>query len=474
MCWIDGRSITLPKSFSVFNPATGKEIGNVPLDEGELTTQAIESAWAAFSTWSKRSAGERATYLHSWADRLIEHKRELAELLSMEQGKPMLEAKEEIEGAVEFIRWYAEEGKRIQGEVLTPLRANQRISVIRQPVGVAALITPWNYPAAMVTRKVAPALAAGCTVILKPAKETPLIAIALFEQLMATGIPAGVANLVTGEAAKIAQVLLNDHRVRKISFTGSTEVGKRLMSQAAAQVKRISLELGGNAPCIVFSDADIDLAAERIVLNKFENCGQMCNGINVVYVHETIASKLEERIIQLVKRMKVGKGSDPDVKIGPLINQRERQKVHELVLNAKQQGATLLLGGDMLEKDEFHQGAFYAPTIMNQVHQNMRCVQEEIFGPVLPILTFQTEEEVIKQVNQTSYGLAAYFFTKDHNRVHRVSEALEFGMIGVNGTSLSVPQAPFGGIKESGQGREGGTYGLEEYLELKYISTILD
>ncbi|SMO57977.1 NAD-dependent succinate-semialdehyde dehydrogenase [Melghirimyces algeriensis] len=469
-CWIDGRKVEWAESVEVTNPATGEEIGYIPNGGEELAIKAVDAAHQAFPAWSKQPGPERSRYLKEWARRIQAKSTELAQLLSQEQGKPVSEAEGELRVAAEFVEWYAEEAKRIYGEVIPPSRSNHRITVLRQPVGVAALITPWNYPAAMVTRKVAPALAAGCTVVMKPPKETPLIAVALFEELMATGLPDGVANLVTGKASAIGQAWLTDSRVRKLSFTGSTEVGKMLMRQAADQVKRLSLELGGNAPAIVFSDADLDKAADAIVDNKFENCGQMCNGINLIYAHREIADALTERITDRVRQLKVGEGSQPGMQVGPLINEEARHKVSSLIEDARKKGAEIRVGGEEL----FEKGSFYAPTVLSGVDDSMKLTQEEVFGPVAPILAFDKEEEVIARSNRTPYGLAAYLFTQDVSRIHRVSEALEFGMVGVNGTSLSFPQAPFGGIKESGMGREGGHHGLKEFLELKYIATVLD
>ncbi|MBA4494586.1 NAD-dependent succinate-semialdehyde dehydrogenase [Paenactinomyces guangxiensis] len=472
--WINGEKGTLNQTIEVINPATGQVIGKVPCGGEELAHHAVEAAWKAFPDWAGRPAKERSVYLQAWADKILNHRTELAALLSVEQGKPIAEARGEIEGAAEFVAWYAEEAKRVYGEIIPASRPNQRISVLRQPVGVAALITPWNYPAAMVTRKAAPALAAGCTVVLKPAKETPLIAIALFDLLMETGLPGGAANLVTGEASKIGNAWMADERVRKISFTGSTEVGKKLMRRAAYHVKRVSLELGGNAPAIVFADADPDQAAAAIVDNKFENCGQMCNGINLIYAHQEIAQSLSEKIVERARQLKVGDGSEQGTQVGPLINESARKKVDSLVQDAIAKGAQVLLGGHALTDGVYQHGTFYAPTVLTGVDDGMNLTKEEVFGPVAPILSFANEDEVVKRCNQTRYGLAAYLFTRDLGRVHRVSEALEFGMIGVNGTSLSVPQAPFGGMKESGIGREGGHHGLEEFLELKYISMVLN
>ncbi|WP_018131026.1 NAD-dependent succinate-semialdehyde dehydrogenase [Effusibacillus pohliae] len=472
--WINGEKVTLTKMIEVQNPATGEVVGHVPLGGEAETRRAVEAAWRAFSKWSKLPPHERAGYLQDWADRILANRDELALLLTLEQGKPLAEARGEIEGAAAFVRWYAEEAKRAYGEWIPASHSDRRILVIRQPVGVAGLITPWNFPAAMVARKAAPALAAGCTVMLKPAKQTPQIAIALFEHLMDTGIPAGAANLVTGDSAAIGGALLSDRRVRKISFTGSTEVGKHLMRQAADQVKRLSLELGGNAPAIVFPDADLDRAADAIVANKFENCGQVCNGINVIYAHGEIAEALTETIVSRVQALRVGNGLEPGVAVGPLIDETALRRVEALLADAAAKGARVRTGGARLTDGPYRNGTFFAPTVLDRVTRGMALAHEEIFGPVAPVITFETEAEVLAHANDTPYGLAAYVFTRDISRVFRMSESLEFGMVAVNGTSLSVPQAPFGGIKESGTGREGGHHGLQEYLEYKYVAMTLD
>lgn len=468
--WINGEKVILSETKDVMNPANGEVIGQVPNAGEKEAQQAIEAAHSAFSSWAALTPKERGSYLLAWADALVDSSDELAAILTEEQGKPLAEAKGEIEGCAEFLRWYAEEGKRVYGETIPGASANQRIMVIRQPVGVCALITPWNFPGAMIARKTAPALAAGCTVIAKPAGETPRIAIAIFEKLMETGIPKGVVNLITGHSSTIANVWLSDERVKKLSFTGSTEVGKQLMSQSSDQVKRISLELGGNAPVIVFPDANLDLAADAIVSNKFENCGQMCNGINVIFVHRDIQQQLTDKIVSRVQELTVGEGTADGVSIGPLINSGAVDNVEHLVADATIKGARVLTGGERRSGS----GHFYTPTVLADVTKDMKMAHEEVFGPVAPILTFEKESDVISFTENDPYGLAAYFFTRDVSRVYRVSEKLDVGMVGVNGTQLSVPQAPFGGIKESGMGREGGHYGLDGFLELKYISLTLE
>ncbi|WP_116188029.1 NAD-dependent succinate-semialdehyde dehydrogenase [Paenibacillus taihuensis] len=473
--WINGEKVTEARdSLIVYNPATGEAVGRVPRGNGEAAARAVEAASLALPGWGRLTAVQRASYLNQWADRIERERDDLARLISREQGKPVEEAAGELEGSAQFIRWYAEEGKRSYGETIPGSRPNQRIMVWRQPVGVVGMITPWNFPAAMIIRKAAPALAAGCTIVVKPASQTPLIAVALLQLLMDTGIPSGVANLVTGSAAAISDVFLSDSRVRKISFTGSTEVGKSIMMRAAGGLKRLSLELGGIAPVIVFPDADVELAAKSIVGNKFENCGQVCNGINVIYAHEAIHKELIERISSLASMLRVGPGDEPNVDIGPLIDGEALLRVDRLVADAEAKGASILTGGYRLTEEKYAHGHFYAPTVLTDVNEEMDVMKEEIFGPVAPIVSFASEDGVIARCNATPYGLAAYVFTREVSRVYRMCEQLEFGMIAVNGTSLSVPQAPFGGIKESGTGREGGHHGLDDFLELKYINLNLE
>lgn len=469
--WVNGEKVETDKTIAIVNPANGKSIGKVPSVTEDIVQQAIESASTAFETWSNYTAETRQGYLERWAVNLLNKQESLATIMSEEQGKTYAEAFGEVGVCAKFIRWFAEEGKRIYGEVIPPSSDNQRISVTKQPVGVCGLITPWNFPGAMVARKVAPALAAGCTVIVKPSSETPRIAIAIFDELMATGIDKGVANIVTGSSSLISDKLFEDKRVRKMSFTGSTPIGKKLMSKASDQVKRISLELGGNAPAIVLPDADLDNAADAIVDNKFENSGQMCNGINVVLVHKDVKAEMTQKIIDRVKTIKVGPGDQEDTQVGPLINQKAIDKVEYLVADAKKQGAQVETGG--AKADISTSTLFYQPTVITGVERTMAIAQEEIFGPVAPIITFEDEDEAIDIANASPYGLAAYFFSNNINTVYKISEKLEFGMIGVNGTQLSVPQAPFGGIKESGMGREGSHFGLDGFLELKYISLSL-
>ncbi len=457
----------------VINPATGRWVGCVPKGGRKEAEQAIDAAHQAFPLWAGLTPQLRADFMQAWAKKIRNNIEEIAYILTAEQGKPLYESREEAEGAAQFIEWYAEEGKRLYGETVPASATNKRIIVIRQPVGVTALITPWNYPATMVARKAAPALAAGCTLVLKPASQTPLTAVALVRLAHEAGMPAGVINLVTGTASLIGQEFMANPLIRKVSFTGSTEVGKELIRASANQVKRLSLELGGNAPFIVFPDADLDAAVAAAVGNKFENCGQMCNGINVIYVHEKIADEFSHRMSESVATLRVGHGIVEQTQLGPVIDQRSVDHIESLVQAAVAQGAQVLVGGHRMKESPYDQGSFFAPTVLVNVHDDMQLAQEEIFGPVAPIIPFQGEDEVLEKVNRTPYGLAAYLFTRDVRRVFEISERLQTGMVAVNSASLSVPQAPFGGIKQSGYGREGGHHGLEEFTNLKYISLTL-
>lgn len=472
--WINGEKVVLQETMVVINPANGKPMGHVPRGGKELTEQAIDAAYNAFPAWSKLPADQRASYLLDWADRILADQERLAWLLSKEQGKPLDEARGEIFGTTVYIRWYAEEGKRAYGEIIPASRPGQRLMVFKEAIGVVGLIPPANFPGAIVASKVAPALAAGCTFVLKPAEQTPLIAIALMDHLMATGIPAGVANVVTGIAEEIGSTLSADPRVRKIGFTGSTEVGKILMRQAADNVKRLTLELGGNAPVVVFPDANLDKAVDAIMSNKFENCGQVCNGINLIYAHESIRPQLVEQLARRIRTLKVGVGTEEGTQIGPMIDPSYLAKVETLVSDAVQKGAKLVVGGRRVTENGLADGYFYAPTLLDDVNADMELTRREIFGPVAPVLSFTDESDVLKRCNNTPYGLAAYVFTKDAARMFRMIDGLEVGNLAINGTSLANPQTPFGGVKESGIGRVGGHQGLEEYMELKYVALTIE
>ncbi|MDF0728816.1 NAD-dependent succinate-semialdehyde dehydrogenase [Cytobacillus sp. S13-E01] len=448
----------------VNNPATDEVIATVPLGGTVEARLAVDAAYSAFKEWSQYSAYERAELIWKWHNLIDENKEELARTMTIEQGKPFKEAVGEIGYANGFLAWYAEEAKRIYGETIPATGRNKRLFVHKQPVGVIAAITPWNFPAAMITRKVAPALAAGCTAVVKPAEQTPLTALKLAQLAEKAGIPKGVLNVVTGDAQAIGEVWLKDARVRKLTFTGSTEVGKLLMRRSADTVKKVSLELGGHAPVIIMDDANLDKAVEGVLASKYRNAGQTCVCSNRVYVHESIHDVFIEKFSEKVAELTVGNGLDENVHIGPLIDQAAVDKVVNHIEDAKSKGAVVKLGGGIVSN------LFFEPTILSNVNDDMLCMREETFGPLAPITTFKTEEEVIERANDSIFGLAAYVFTENITKGIRISEALEYGIIGLNDGLPSTPQAPFGGFKQSGIGREGGHYGIEEYLEIKYIS----
>lgn len=451
-------------TFPVTNPASGAELAQVANLNAEDTRLAIEAAHAAFPSWAAQTAGARGAILRRWYDLILENIDDLGLLMTLEQGKPLAEAKGEVRYGASFIDWFAEEGKRAYGDLIPPHLPDLRILVMKQPVGVVGAITPWNFPNAMITRKVAPALAAGCTVVIKPSEETPLSALALAELAERAGFPPGVINIVTGTDAKaIGAELTGSSLVRKISFTGSTAVGKLLMQQCAGTVKKVSLELGGNAPFIVFNSADVDKAVAGAIASKYRNAGQTCVCANRLLVQSGIYDTFIEKFTAAVQQQKVGVGTDQDVSIGPLINQKALDKVQRLVKEAQSKGARVLTGGHALE------GTFYEATVLADVLPDMAILQEEIFGPVAPVVRFETEEEAIKMANDTPFGLASYFYSSDVGQVFRVSEALEYGMVGANTGLISTAIAPFGGMKESGIGREGSKYGLDEFMEVKYV-----
>ncbi|KZN96728.1 MAG: NAD-dependent succinate-semialdehyde dehydrogenase [Bacillaceae bacterium] len=464
--WIEAKD---GKTISVMNPSTGKMIANVPNGGRFETRQAIEAAEHAFKSWSKLTANDRAQYLLKLRDLMHEYKDELAEIVSLEMGKPITEAKGEVVFAASYLEWFAEEGRRIYGETIPASVPNKRLLVIRQPIGVVAAITPWNFPLAMMTRKLGPALASGCTGIVKPAKQSPISAIAFCKLVEMAEIPRGVINLVIGNAGPISDEIFENPIVRKISFTGSTEIGKLLVTKSASQLKRLSLELGGHAPFIVFEDADLEAAASGAVASKFRNTGQTCVCANRIYVQRSVLDKFSEIFVKKVQALKVGNSLDPSVQVGPLVSSEGLEKVEEHVHDALAKGARVLCGGQRIG-GELSEGLFYEPTVLAGVNTDMLITKEETFGPVAPIIPFDTEEEVIQYANNTEYGLAAYFYTQNISRAVRVSEALEFGIVGLNDSIPAVAQAPFGGVKESGIGREGGHHGIDEYLEVKYIS----
>nr|MBO2508611.1 succinate-semialdehyde dehydrogenase (NADP(+)) [Bacillota bacterium] len=463
------------RRYEVTNPATGEVLGTVPDAGVEDARAAIDAAYEAFPVWSRMPALERSRAMRRLYQLIMDRVDDLARLLTQEQGKPLREARAEVINGAEFVNWYAEETRRIYGEWIPGNSEKHRIWVIRQPVGVVAAITPWNFPSSMITRKIAPALAAGCTVVVKPAPETPLSALALAELVLEAELPPGVVNIITTtDAPAIGQEFLTNRKVAKLSFTGSTEVGKLLVAGSAQQLKRVSLELGGHAPFIIFDDADLDLAVRHAVGSKFRNAGQTCICANRVFVQESVAEAFIEKFLAAVKALKVGNGLDAGTDIGPLINEEAYEKVESHVADARSRGAAVLCGGHRLTESPYDRGVFYAPTVLAQVTDDMKIMQEETFGPVAPILTFRTEEEVIARANDTTYGLAAYIFTRSLSRSVRVGEALQYGMVGVNESLLSNPQAPFGGVKESGLGREGGHHGLEPFLEYKYMNVMLE
>jgi succinate-semialdehyde dehydrogenase/glutarate-semialdehyde dehydrogenase len=453
------------ETIAVSDPATGETLGTVPNCGKAETLRAIEAAKVAFRQWSRLAAAERARLLERWHDLLVENREDLATIMTAEQGKPYPEALGEVGYGASFLKWFAEEARRVYGEVIPGQSSDRRIMVVRQPIGVTAAITPWNFPIAMITRKAGPALAAGCTMVVKPADLTPYCALALGVLAERAGIPAGVLNFVTGDAAEIGSTLCESPTVRKLSFTGSTRVGKILMRQCTDTVKRLSLELGGNAPLLVFDDADLDVAVDGAIASKFRNAGQTCVCANRIYVQSGIYDAFAHALTQKVLALKVGDGFSQGAQIGPLINEAALQKAESHVADALELGAELLCGGNRIGEP----GRYFAPTVLSKVTQSMLITQEETFGPVAPLVRFETEEEVIDAANDTPFGLAAYVFTRDLARSLRVSESLEVGMVGLNTGAFATEVAPFGGVKESGLGREGSRHGIEEFVEMKTI-----
>jgi succinate-semialdehyde dehydrogenase / glutarate-semialdehyde dehydrogenase len=461
--WTDAAN---RNTFDVSNPATGEVITKVANCGVEETEQAIQAASKAFKLWSKKTAKERSSILRKWFNLIMDNADDLAMIMTTEQGKPLAEAKGEVTYGASFIEWFAEEGKRVYGDVIPTPANEKRIITTKQPVGVVAAITPWNFPISMITRKISPALAAGCTVVVKPASETPLCALALTQLAEEAGFPEGVINVVTTTSSKDVGKVLTEHPlVRKVSFTGSTEVGKLLMAQAASTVKKVSFELGGNAPSIVFDDADIQQAVKGTMASKYRNAGQTCVCTNRIFVQENIYHAFMHEYRQAVKNLKVGDGTQEGVDIGPLITEHAVEKVQRLLDDAVNKGGRITMGGEHAEQG----GLFFQPTIVEDCNKDMDLHEEEIFGPVSAIFKFKTEEEAIEMANDTSYGLASYFFSQNIHRIWRVAEALEYGMVGINEGIISHAEAPFGGVKESGIGREGSKYGIEDYVEIKYL-----
>ncbi|HID2079633.1 TPA: NADP-dependent succinate-semialdehyde dehydrogenase [Klebsiella oxytoca] len=465
--FIDGRwrDASSGETLGVTNPANGQQLGRVPKMGAEETREAIDAAARALPAWRALTARERATILRRWFDLMMEHQDDLARLMTLEQGKPLVEAKGEIGYAASFIEWFAEEGKRIYGDTIPGHQADKRLLVIKQPIGVTAAITPWNFPSAMITRKAGPALAAGCTMVLKPASQTPFSALALAELANRAGIPEGVFNVVTGSAGEVGNELTGNPLVRKLSFTGSTEIGRQLMEQCAKDIKKVSLELGGNAPFIVFDDADLDKAVEGALASKFRNAGQTCVCANRLYIQDGVYDRFAEKLQQAVSKLQIGDGLQPNVTIGPLIDEKAIAKVQEHIADALDKGARVATGGKPHELG----GNFFQPTILVDVPSDAKVAKEETFGPLAPLFRFKDEADVIAQANDTEFGLAAYFYARDLGRVFRVGEALEYGIIGINTGLISTEVAPFGGVKSSGLGREGSKYGIEDYLEIKYM-----
>lgn len=457
------------KTVDVTDPATDEVIATIPDAGGGESGRAIDAAHEAFGPWAARPAAERGKLVRKLGELMLRDADRLAAIMTAEQGKPLSEAKGEINYAASFLEWAAGEAPRMYGETIPANSSDKRILVMRQPVGVCAIITPWNFPAAMITRKIGPALAAGCTVVVKPAELTPLSAIAIGELAIEAGLPAGTVNIVTGDSKTISKPMFEDSRVRKLSFTGSTPVGQMLMKQASENLLRLSMELGGHAPFIVFDDADLERAVSAAVACKFRNAGQTCICANRFYVQSGIYDKFMERFAKAIGKLKVGRGTQDGVDIGPLINDKAIEKVQEHVDDAKSKGATIKVGGEMVKLDGLAD-RFYAPTLIDGMTPDMKCASEETFGPVAPVAKFEKDQEAIDAANNTPFGLASYFFTSNATRLMRTAEALEYGIVGANDAAPSTAQAPFGGVKHSGFGREGGKYVMEEYTSLKYVS----
>ena len=466
-CFIDGQWVDADngETIAVTNPATGEIIGTIPKMGAAETRRAITAANAAWPAWRARTAAERSAILRRWAELLLATEEDLATLMTAEQGKPMAEARGEVAYSASFIEWFAEEGRRVYGDTIPPHQRDKRIVVIKEPIGVCAAITPWNFPSAMIARKAGPALAVGCPMVVKPATQTPYSALALAELAVRAGVPAGVFSVVTGASGAIGGEMTGNPIVRKLTFTGSTEIGKLLMEQCAGTVKKLALELGGNAPFIVFDDADLDAAVEGALVSKYRNTGQTCVCTNRFLVQEGIYDAFAAKLVAAVEKLKVGDGLKGDTHQGPLINMAAVQKVEEHIADAVAKGARVIFGGKRHELG----GTFFHPTILADVTSAMLVAREETFGPVAPLFRFRTEEEAIRMANDTEFGLAAYFYSRDIGRVWRVAEAVEYGIVGINTGLISTTVAPFGGMKESGFGREGSKYGVDDFLEIKYL-----
>jgi succinate-semialdehyde dehydrogenase / glutarate-semialdehyde dehydrogenase len=464
-CYINGQWQDAAEKIAVTNPATGEIIGHIPKMGTAETAQAIAAAKLAMPAWQKKTAKERSAILRRWFELMLANQEDLAQILSAEQGKPLAEARGEIAYGASFIEWFSEEAKRVYGDVIAAPQADKRLLVIKQAIGVVAAITPWNFPNAMITRKAGPALAAGCAMVLKPATQTPFSALALAVLATEAGIPAGVFNVITGTASQIGGELTRSPDVAKLSFTGSTDIGKLLMRECANTVKKVSLELGGNAPFVVFDDADLDAAVEGAMISKFRNAGQTCVCANRIYVQDSVFDAFAAKLSAAVAKLKVGVGTAEGVTQGPLIDEKAVKKVEEHIQDALEQGATLALGG----KRHALGHSFFEPTVLLNVTAKMKVAREETFGPLAPLFRFSSEAELIQLANDTEFGLASYFYSRDIGRIWRVAEALEYGMVGINTGMISNELAPFGGIKQSGLGREGSKYGIEDYISIKYL-----
>lgn len=466
-CYLNGAWVDAPagaQTTTVINPATGEVIGHVPRMGRDAAAQAINDANASWKAWRNKTAKERSAILRKWFDLMVANADDLALILTSEQGKPLAEAKGEILYSASFIEWFAEEGKRIYGDTIPTVAMDKRIMVTKEPIGVCVAITPWNFPSAMITRKAAPALAAGCPMIVRPADLTPFSALAMAELAHRAGVPAGVFQVITGRSTELGAEFTENPVVRKLTFTGSTEVGRKLMAQCAPTIKKLSLELGGNAPFIVFDDADLDAAVEGAIASKYRNAGQTCVCANRLYVQSGVYDEFAKKLAVAVGNLNVGNGVDAGVTTGPMIEEKAVQKVEEHIADATSKGASVILGG----KRHTLGHSFFEPTILTNVTQQMLVAREETFGPLAPLFKFETEEEVIQYANDTEFGLASYFYSRDIGRIFRVAEALEYGMVGVNSGLISNEVAPFGGVKQSGLGREGSKYGIEDYLIIKY------
>ena len=466
-CYINGQWLNADNGavISVINPATGNNLADVPRMGTAEAERAVAAAHAALKPWQAKSAKERSNLLRRWFELMMQHQEDLGTILTSEQGKPLAEAKGEIAYGASYLEWYSEEAKRIYGDTIPAPSNDKRIMVLKQPIGVCAAITPWNFPNAMITRKIAPALAAGCTFVIRPASQTPLSALAIAELAQRAGIPPGVVNVITGSSSEIGKVLTEDDRVKKFSFTGSTEVGRKLIAQCAGTVKKVSMELGGNAPFIVFNDADIDAAVEGAMISKFRNAGQTCVCANRLYVQSAVYDEFVNKLAQAIAKLKIGNGLDQGVTVGPLIDAAAVNKVQEHITDAIGKGAEVVTGGNA----DNHGELFFQPTLLKNVTQDMKVAREETFGPLAPVFRFENEEEVVSWANDTEFGLASYFYSRDIGRIIRVSENLDYGMVAINTGLLSNEAAPFGGVKQSGLGREGSKYGIEDYVEIKYV-----